>query len=148
MAYASGMHDAITRSTFAYATFLFVVLFAPQVGFEHHHGPGGNLISTFPDVLTLVLTCVVLWLAVRHATLGHTDALFARGFARGAAVSAIGGVLYAIGLAFVAPAVYSSQTFAWMVVLLSVVEVAAIGSGLSAIFAYFRARGASAAKPA
>ena len=146
MAYDSRMDDAITRSTFAYATFLFVVLFAPQVGFEHHHTPGINSISLFPDGVTFVLMCVVLGLAVRQAAHGQRGDVYARGFARGCSVSAIGAALYAIGMAFVAPVVFSSQLFAWTTVVLDIVVVTVIGSALSALFARHFARATGAAR--
>ena len=134
------MHDAITRSTFAYATFLFVVLFGPQVVAEHHTGMG-QLISMFPDWISLFGTLVVLYVAVRHAMAGHADGRFKRGFARGVAVSVIGGVLYGIGIAVIAPGIFANREFAWGVALLSPLVVAVIGSALSALFAYLAARG-------
>ena len=134
------MYDAITRSTFAYATFLFVVLFGPQVVTEHHTETG-RLISMFPDWISLLGTPVVLYVAVRHAMAGRADDRFQRGFARGAAVSVIGGVLYGIGIAVIAPGIFENRAFAWGVAILSPVLVAAIGSAISALFAYLAVRG-------
>ena len=134
------MHDAVTRSTFAYATFLFVVLFGPQVVSDHHTSTG-QLISMFPDWISLFGTPVVLYLAVRQAMAGHADDRFQRGFARGAAVSVVGGVLYGIGIAVIAPGIFENQAFAWGVALSSPVLVAVIGSAISALFAHLASRG-------
>ena len=142
------MFDALARSTFAYATVLFVVLFGPQVVSEHQTATG-PLISMFPDWISLLGTPVVLYVAVRHAMAGHTDDRFQRGFARGVAVSVIGGVLYGIGIAVIAPGIFENRAFAWGVALLSPVFVAVIGSALSALFAHLAVRGdATDAKPA
>jgi hypothetical protein len=148
MSYAVRMYDAVTRSTFAYATFLFVVLFAPQVATEHHTETG-RLITMFPDWISTLGTPAVLYVAVRHAMAGHADDRFRRGFARGVAVSVIGGVLYGIGLAVIAPGIFESRAFALGVALASPALVVAIGSAISALFAYLAVRGdARGAKPA
>jgi hypothetical protein len=136
------MHDAITRSTFAYATFFFVVLFAPQVGLEHHVTPSGPLISTFPDVFTLAAMLFVVWLAVRHGMAGHDDAPFARGFAKGAAVSCMGAILYTLGIAVVGNALFTTPGFAAAVAAGNLVIVAATGTAAAALFARWRVRGA------
>lgn len=142
------MHDAIARSTFAYATVLFVVLFAPQVGLSHHDASGA-FVSLFPNLFSFLGMLAVLYVAVRHAMAGHADALFARGFARGAAVSCLGAVLYAIGIGVIGPGIFSDPGFTWIAVALSTAFVIVIGSAASALFAFLHLRGVrSVGRPA
>jgi hypothetical protein len=129
------MHDAITRSTFAYAAVLFAVLFAPQVGLPHH-GSGGYLPSLFPDGAAFAGTLAILFLAVRHGMAGHTDSQFARGFARGTAVACMSAVLYAIGIAVIGPGIFSDRAFTWIVVVLGAVTIAVVGAAASALIAF------------
>ena len=142
MAYSCAMYDAITRSTFAYAAVLFAVLFAPQVGLSHHDA-GGAFLSLLPSAVSLLGMFAIVFVSVRHAMAGHPDAPFARGFARGAAVSCFGAILYAIGVAVIGPAIFSDLAFTWTVVVLSAVAVAALGTGASALFAYLSLRSAA-----
>jgi hypothetical protein len=135
------MHDAVTRSTFAYATFLFVVLFGPQVVLPHHEATGA-FVSVLPGVFSFLGMLVILYVAVRHAMAGRAEATFARGFARGAAVSCMGALLYAIGIAVGGaaadsdPLLFRSATVAGCAVF-----VAVLGTGASALFAYLAVQG-------
>jgi hypothetical protein len=85
----------------------------------------------------------VLFVAVRHAMAGHAEARFARGFARGVAVSCIGAVLYAIGIAVIGPGIFSDPGFTWIAVGLSTLFVVVIGSAASALFARLGLRSAA-----
>lgn len=141
MPYSSRMHDAITRSTFAYAAVLFAVLFAPQVGLSEHDA-GGAFLGILPNAVSLLGMLVIVYVAVRHAMAGRADGPWARGFARGTAVSCLGAVLDAIGIAVIGPAVFPDRAFTWGVVAISAAAVAALGTLASAFFAYLSLRSA------
>jgi hypothetical protein len=142
MPYSRRMHDAITRSTFAYAAVLFAVLFAPQVGLSDHDA-GGAFLGVFPSAVSLLLMLAIVFVAVRHAMAGQAGAPWARGFARGTAVSCIGAILYAIGIAVLGPAVFPDRGFTRSVVAVSAVVVTLLGTGASALFAFLALRAAA-----
>lgn len=142
MRYSRRMHDAITRSTFAYAAVLFAVLFAPQVGLSEHDG-GGAFLGFLPNAVSLLGMLAILFVAVRHAMAGHVDAAWARGFARGTAVSCLGAILDAIGIAVIGPAVFPDRAFTLGVVAIRAGAVAALGTLASALFAHLSLRAAA-----
>ena len=133
------MTNAFTRSTWAYATILFVVLFAPQVGREHMAG-ADRLWSLFPDGLTLLAVLVIQFLAVRQGMAGAEAGAVVPGIARGCAVACSGAVLYGIGVAVMGPAVFTDAGFTWTVATFSVVAVAAIGSVMAVAFSFMLRR--------
>jgi hypothetical protein len=124
------MRHAFTRATWAYATFLFVVLFAPSLARE----PGAGLArpwDALPGPFSWVALCVIEFLAVRQVAAAGAGA----GFVRGVTVALVGASAHALGVVVLGPAFYVDAAFARSVALVSWLAVAVAGTLVAALSA-------------